>query len=92
MVGTLISTGYQIVSLQGQLTSMQLAAVQLEPKLKAAQFQKEKLYKLAADVLALAPTDPAAKQITTQFGIEQRGPAPGAPPAQASPATDGNLR
>jgi len=82
IIGMLISAGYQVVAMQQQVDALKQEAeqAQVDTKFKQAQYQKAKLYKLASDVLQLAPTDPNAKQIVTDYKIEQRAPASGATP------------
>jgi len=75
IIGTLGSAGYQVVAMEQQLGSMTDAVSQMEPKVKQAQYEKAKLYKLASDVLKLAATDANAKKIVTDYKIEQRSPA-----------------
>jgi len=67
---------YQVVVMEGQVDSLQQGIRQLEPKVQQAAYQKSKLYQLASDVLQLAPTDPIAKQIVTDYKIEHRAAMP----------------
>jgi hypothetical protein len=92
IIGMFVSTGYQIMAMQEQLASLNQALVQMEPKVKQAQYEKAKLYKLASDILQLAATDPGAKQIAADYKIEQRAAAPDAsqtPGAATTPASAG---
>ena len=75
ILGTLVSTTYQIVVMQDQLQSLTQAAGQMEPKVKQAQYAKARLYRLASDVFQLSATDANAKRIVTDYKIEQRLPS-----------------
>jgi hypothetical protein len=75
IIGALVSTTYQIVEMEDQLASITQAVGQMDPKVKQAEYEKAKLYKLASDVLQLSATDPIAKQIVTDYKIEQRAPS-----------------
>jgi hypothetical protein len=81
IVGSIAFNGYQIVAMQAQLDSITQAVVQMDSKVKQAAYEKNKLYKLASDILQLSATDPAAKQIVTDFKIQQNSPSSATAPA-----------
>jgi hypothetical protein len=75
IIGSVVSTGYQIIVLQDQLNSVTQTVGQMTEKVKQAQYEKAKLYKLAADVLQVSATDPSAKQIVTEYKIQETAPS-----------------
>jgi len=85
LIGMLTFSTYQVVVMQGQADSLQEAVRQLGPKVQQAAYQKSKLYQLASDVLQLAPNDPIAKQIVTDYKIEQRSASPSAASGPSGP-------
>jgi hypothetical protein len=66
-----IFTTYQLMNLGDQLDSVTQATDKIDAKVKRAEYERAKFYTLAYDVLRLAPTDPAARQVATQLDLQQ---------------------
>lgn len=62
---------YQVRALQDQLDEVTRAVNKMDPKLKEAQHHKNLFYALGRDVLALAPKNPNAEQIATDFHLQE---------------------
>jgi len=75
MLVLLFGTGtlaiYQVMALEDQLDSVTRAVDQMDVKVKHAQYEKAKFYALARDVLRLAPKDPNAEQVASDFKLQQ---------------------
>lgn len=74
MIATCVSAAYQIALMQDQLHAMRRAAAEQEPKVRQAQYEKDKLYRLAGDIMDLSATDPLAQQIVTEHNIQRIAP------------------
>ncbi len=68
-IGTLAF--YQIMVLEDRLDQVTQAVDQMDGKVKRAQYEKAKFYAIAKDVLRLAPKDPNAQQVATDFKLQQ---------------------
>ena len=68
-IGTL--SLYQVMALEDQLDEVTRAVDKMDSKVKLSKHEEAMFYGLARDVLAMAPKDPNAEQIVTEFKIRQ---------------------
>lgn len=71
LIGAGTSSAYQIMAMEDQLDEITRAVDHLDDKIKLALYEKEKFYRIATDVLRLAPTDPNASQVADEFKLRQ---------------------
>ena len=76
---------YQVVSMQNQLGSINHSIIELDPKVKRAQYEQAKLYGLAKAVLQLAPSDSNAAQIVSEYNVRSTTPAQATASTNAPP-------
>ena len=62
---------YQVMALEDQLDEVTGAIDHMDGKVKWAQYEKDKFFAMAKDVLRLAPKDPNAEQVVVDFKIRQ---------------------
>jgi TolA-binding protein len=62
---------YQVLTLEDQLDEVTRTVDQMDGKVKLAQYEKTKFFSMAKDVLRLAPKDPNAEHIVTEFKIRE---------------------
>jgi hypothetical protein len=83
-VGTLAI--YEVLDMEDQLATLTASVDKLDGKVKHAQHERSLLYALARDMLRLAPKDPNAQQIVTDFKLQQLTPALEGEPATTGPS------
>jgi TolA-binding protein len=71
LVGSGTLAIYQVMTLEDQLDEVTRAVDQMDAKVKRAQYEKNKFFTMAKDVLRLAPKDPNAEQIVVDFKLRQ---------------------
>jgi len=64
-------TFYQITILESQYDQVTRAVDRMDPKVKKSQASKERFYTMTHAILAIAPHDPIAEQIATQFNLRK---------------------
>ncbi|MEI9998311.1 MAG: hypothetical protein WDO13_03655 [Verrucomicrobiota bacterium] len=62
---------YNVMSLEDQLQQVTSAVDKLDPKVRHADYERDKFYALARDLIRIAPTDPTAEQIVDQVGLRR---------------------
>jgi len=85
---------YQVQSLEDRLGEITSAVDKIDPKVRQTQHDKALFYALGRDVLNMAPKDPNAEQIVTDFHLrELKAIQPtlfDAPSPKATPDTETN--
>ncbi len=62
---------YQVMAMEDELDQMTQALDKMDGRIKHAQHEKAVFYKIASDVLRLAPTDPNAAKVAVYFKLRQ---------------------
>ena len=62
---------YQVMAMEDQLDEVTQAIDKMDGKVKRAQYERAKFYAIVRDVLNLAPKDPNAQQVVTDFKLRQ---------------------
>ena len=71
ILGSGALASYQVMSMEDQLDQMTQTIDKYDGKVKEAQYQKDKFYKMARAVLRLADKDPNANQVATLFNLRE---------------------
>jgi hypothetical protein len=71
ILGTGALASYQVLSMEDQLDLMTQTVDKYDGKVKLAQYEKDKFYKMARAVLRLAPKDQNANQVATLFNLRE---------------------
>jgi hypothetical protein len=69
---------YQVMAMEDKLDEITQSIDKMDNKVKRAEYEEAKFYAIARDVMNLAPKDPNAAQVATDFKLKQL--------AQAQPA------
>jgi hypothetical protein len=62
---------YQVMAMEDRLDEVTRAVDQIDSKVKRAQYEKNKFYSLASDILRLAPKDTNADKIVHDFKLRE---------------------
>jgi hypothetical protein len=62
---------FQVMNLEDQLDTVTGAIDKMDPRVKLAQYNRDKFYALTKDVLNLASRDPNADKIANDFRLRQ---------------------
>lgn len=62
---------YQVLSMEEQLDQMTQTVDKYDTKVKAAQYEKDKFYRMARAVMRLSATDPNANEVATLFNLRE---------------------
>jgi len=71
LLGSGALTLYQVMSLEDRLDRTTQAIDNLDGKVKRAEYEKGKFFKIARGVLRLAPKDPNADQIAVYYKLKE---------------------
>jgi hypothetical protein len=61
----------EVMALEDRWIEVASAIDKMDTQVKRAQYEKNKFYAIARDVLRLAPKDPNAQQVATEFKLQQ---------------------
>ena len=61
----------EVMALEDRWIEIASAIDKMDPQIKRAQYEKNKFYTIAKDVLRLAPRDPAADQVASDAGLKR---------------------
>jgi len=71
LLGSGIFTIYHIMALEDQLDEATRAIDKMDGKVKWAQYEQNKFFSLAKDVLRLAPKNPNAEKVAVDFKLRE---------------------
>ena len=62
---------YQVMAMEDQYEQMTQSVDRMDGKVKRAQYEKAKFFRIARDLLQLAPKDPIADQLVVHYKLRQ---------------------
>jgi hypothetical protein len=60
---------YQVLAMEDQYETLTQSVDKMDNQVKRGQYEKAKFFRIAGDVLRLAPKDPNAEQIATHYNL-----------------------